>query len=145
MSVSSSNLYSRKIIILLVGIIVVFIFPYGYHIDNGPGPNGIMAITWELPMGRHLTILSALEYFIYYLYRFVVLFAIWKLLIGKISQKRVMLHGWISEFIPVLISIPGILFLNAEGEGYIPIMIPIPFLLIYVIVLIHIVFKRNAL
>lgn len=120
-----------RMVMIVIAIIVVFIFPYGYHVDLGPGPNGLMAIAWEFPETYGLMILTALEYFIYYLYRLVVLQAIWKFSLGKMKPKRLMFHGLLSEFIPLLISIPGVLFLNSEGENYIPIMIPIPILLLY--------------
>ncbi|MFW9863271.1 MAG: hypothetical protein ACFFEX_07865 [Candidatus Thorarchaeota archaeon] len=96
-----------------------------------------MAITWEFPEFQVLPEypgimpLTALEYFIYYLYRLVVLNAIWKFSLGRIKSKRLMAHGLVSELIPMFISIPGVLLLNSEGENYIPIMIPIPFLLLY--------------
>jgi hypothetical protein len=144
MSEDSSLPSGMRTTMVLVGIIIVFIFPYGYHVDLGPGPNGFMAITWELPKNGRLVPFSALEYFLYYLYRLVVLGAIWKLSLGKIRPKWVMLHGLIAELIPILISIPGMLFLNADGENYIPIMIPLPLLLLYVIVLVFSVGKRNA-
>lgn len=133
-----------RTMIILIAIIVVFILPYGYHVDNGPGPNGFMAITWELPQNRRIMLFSALEYFIYYLYRLVVLYAIWRFSLGKMKSKRVIFHSLIAEFIPILFNIPAALFLSPEGEGYIPIMIPLPFLLVYVILLIFIIGKRNA-
>jgi hypothetical protein len=144
MSGTSSLPSGMRTIMILVGILVVFVLPYGYHVDLGPGPNGFMAISWELPMNGHLMPFSALEYFIYYLYRLVVLRAIWRLSLGKIGPKRVMFHGLIAEHIPIRISIPGMLFLNTDGENYIPIMIPLPFLLIYVKALVFSVGKRNA-
>ena len=60
------------------------------------------------------------------------------------KSKRVIFHSLIAEFIPILFNIPAALFLSPEGEGYIPIMIPLPFLLVYVILLIVIIGKRNA-
>ncbi|MHA2085581.1 MAG: hypothetical protein ACXABD_17685 [Candidatus Thorarchaeota archaeon] len=139
-----------RTIIIIIGIIVVFIFPYGYHVDIGPGPNGFMAIIWELPEFQVLPeypgimFLTALEYFIYYLYRLVVLNGIWKFAQGTMKSKRLMFHGILSELIPILISIPGFLFLNSEGENYIPIMIPIPFLLLYCALLVLYKLKRNS-
>jgi hypothetical protein len=130
-------------IILLIGILVVFVLPYGYHVDLGPGPNGLMAILWELPEGYGLMLLSALEYFIYYLYRLVVLNGIWKFSLGRMKARRLLAHGLISELIPVLISIPGVLILSPERENYIPIMIPLPFLLLYCAVLVLFVSKRG--
>ena len=134
---------SIRIAIIVIGIIVVFTLPYGYYVDLGPGPNGFMAILWELPEFQILMLLTALEYFIYYLYRLVVLRVIWKFSLGKIRPKRLVFHGLVSELIPILISIPGVLFLSSEGENYIPIMIPIPFLLLYCALLVLYVLKRR--
>ncbi|MFW9794094.1 MAG: hypothetical protein ACFFEE_07330 [Candidatus Thorarchaeota archaeon] len=126
-----------RIIIILIGIIVVFLFPYGYHVDLGPGPSGFMAILWELPEFQILPEypgimpLTALEYFIYYLYRLVVLYVIWKFTLGRMTPRRLLSHGLMAELIPILISIPGILILDSSGHNYIPIMIPIPFLFLY--------------
>ncbi|MFW9892140.1 MAG: hypothetical protein ACFFFO_08060 [Candidatus Thorarchaeota archaeon] len=126
-----------RIAIIVIAIIIVFVLPYGYHVDLGPGPNGFMAILWELPEFQVLPEypgimpLTALEYFIYYLYRLVVLYAIWKFSLGMMKQKRLLTHGILSELIPILISIPGILILDPSGHNYIPIMIPIPILVFY--------------
>ena len=133
----------KRVVIFIIGIIIVFIFPYGYHVDLGPGPNGLMAITWEFPETQNSILLfSALEYFIYYLYRLVVLNAIWKFSRGQMTWKRLIRHGLIAELIPVLISIPGALYLNSDGENYIPIMIPIPFLLLFTVLLV--IYKRKS-
>ncbi len=141
MSVKSSFSSRIRILVVLIGIIIVFIFPYGYHIDLGPGPNGFMAILWELPEFQVLPEypgimpLTALDFFIYYLYRLVVLYAIWKYSLGEMDSKRLVRYGIISELIPVLISIPGMLILDPSGHNYIPIMVPIPFLLLYCLLL----------
>jgi hypothetical protein len=142
----TSNLFSSRFraILVFIGILVVFVLPYGYHVDLGPGPNGLMAILWEFPEGYGIMFLSALEYFIYYLYRLVVLNGIWKFSIGRMKPRRLLFHGLISELIPVFISIPGILILSPDGENYIPIMIPIPFLMLFCTVLVLYVLKRGA-
>jgi hypothetical protein len=134
-----------RVIVILIGILVVFVLPYGYHVDLGPGPNGLMAILWESPEGYGLMFLSALEYFIYYLYRLVVLNGIWKFSLGRMKARRLLVHGLISELIPILISIPGLLILSPEGENYIPIMIPIPFLMLYCTILVLYVLKRGGM
>jgi len=56
-----------------LGLVMVVAAPYGYHLDFGPGPHGFTAIAWELPHRHSLQLFSALEYFPYYLYRFVAL------------------------------------------------------------------------
>ncbi|MFX1286030.1 MAG: hypothetical protein ACFFB5_20470 [Promethearchaeota archaeon] len=140
---ANSKLNPRiRIIMMTIAIIIVFVFPYGIHIDLGVGPSGVMAILWEyrefqVAAGDPDTLfLTALEYFIYYLYRFVVLYMIWKYTLGKEQPKKVIFHGLICELISLLIDIPAVLFREpGTGHNYIPIMIPIPFLLIYCIIL----------
>ena len=115
----------------ILSILIVFLAPYGYHIDLGPGSNGIFAILWDLQVYYGFQIFESLEYLPYYIFRFVVLFEVIKFFRDKISKKHLLIFGIIAEIIPLLISIPGILFLSSEGENYIPIMISIPILLIY--------------
>jgi hypothetical protein len=141
----------RKIV-MVITIVIVFVFPYGFHIDIGVGPNSVMAILWEyrefqvaagLP---DILFLSALEYFIYYLYRFVVLYVIWNYTLGKETPKKVIIHGLICELILLIIDFPAVLYREpGTGHNYIPIMIPIPFLLIYCIILVYLSYYcKNA-
>ncbi len=123
-----------QIIFVVIFILIVLIAPYGYHIDLGPGPNGIFAILWDIQVYYGFQILESLEYFPYYIFRFVVLYEVFRFFKEKISKKRFLLFGFISDMIPLLLSIPGVLFLSPEGENYIPIMISIPILLAFCIV-----------
>jgi len=143
LDLSNSELPPRiRRIVMIITIIIVFVFPYGIHIDLGVGPSVEMAILWEyrefqvaagLP---DILFLTALEYFIYYLYRFGVLRVIWKYTLGKEKPKRVIYHGLTCELILILIDIPAVLFCEpGTGHNYIPIMIPVPFLLIYSVLL----------
>ena len=111
-------------------LLVVLIIPYGYHIDLGPGPNGLFSVLWDSSDHYGLRLFASLEYFPYYLFRFIVFYVVIKYINNKSSKKRLLLYGLIAELIPLLISIPGALFLNPEGENYIPIMISIPILLL---------------
>ena len=119
----------------ILAIIIVFVFPYGYAIDLGPGPNLCLAISWEYQESGILLFFTALEYFPYYLYRFVVLYSIWKYSLGREKTRKLVIHASICVSISVLLSIPAALFLSPSGEGYLPIMIPLPFLLLYCILL----------
>ena len=141
----TASLFNTRVrtIIIIIAIIVVFIVPYAYHVDLGPGPNGFFAILWEIPDGRNFMILTAFEYFIYYLYRLVVLNALWKFTLGKMSRKRLMLHGLVAEIIPVLLSIPAALFLSSEGENFLPISIPISILLMLTSLVVFYDMKRE--
>ena len=126
-----------QIILGVIFILIVLIAPYGYHIDLGPGPNGIFAIIWDIQVYYGFQIFESLEYFPYYIFRFVVLYEVFKFFREKISKKRFLIFGFIAEMIPLLISIPGVLFLSPEGENYIPIMISIPTLLLFCIVIVY--------
>lgn len=132
-------LTKNQYLLILFGILsllVILLTPYGFHIDNGPGPNSLMAILWEywdLDVFRWFTVL---EYFPYYIFRFVALFYVMRYIMGTVSKKKAIMMSIVSELISLLISIPGALFLNSDGEGYIPVMISIPILLLYNLILI---------
>ncbi|MFX1508118.1 MAG: hypothetical protein ACFFDC_18690 [Promethearchaeota archaeon] len=147
----TSELPSRiRRIVIIITTIIVFVFPYGFHIDLGPGPSGVMAILWEYREFQvaagdpDILLLTALEYFIYYLYRFVVLYVVCKFTLGNEEPKKVIFHGFMCELILLLIDIPAVLFREpGTGHNYIPIMIPIPFLLIYCIILAYYSYYRK--
>lgn len=132
-------LTKNQYLLILFGILsllVILITPYGFHIDLGPGPNSLMAILWEyrdLDVFRWFTVL---EYFPYYIFRFVALFYVMRYMMGTVSKKKAIMMSIVSELISLLISIPGVLFLNSDGENYIPITISIPILLLYNLILI---------
>ena len=131
----SKNHYTL-FIICIISILVIFLTPYGFSIDLGPGPNSLMAILWEY---RNLSILrwfTVLEYVPYYFFRFIAVYYLIRYISDVVSIKKTIIMVIISELIPLLISIPGILFLNSEGENFIPIMISIPILLLYNVILI---------
>ena len=136
----------NKYLLVLIGIlslVIILLTPYGFHIDLGPGPNSLMAILWEywdLDVFRWFTVL---EYVPYYLFRFVALFYIMRYLVDATTKKRAIIITIISEIIPLLISIPGILILDPSGHNYIPIMIAIPILLLNNLSLIFIYSKRK--
>ena len=136
----------NKYLLVLIGIlslVIILLTPYGFHIDLGPGPNSLMAILWEywdLDVFRWFTVL---EYVPYYLFRFIALFYIMRYLVDAATKKKAIIMSIISEIIPLLISIPGILILDPSGDNYIPIMISIPILFLYNLSLIFIFSKRK--
>ncbi|MFX1569133.1 MAG: hypothetical protein ACFFCV_12280 [Promethearchaeota archaeon] len=126
-----SNNRFKIYLIGLVSLVIVLLTPYGFHIDLGPGPNGLMAILWEYWDFSIIRWFTVLEYFPYYFFRFIVIYYLLKYIMDKATLKKTIIMGIISELIPLLISIPGVLILNQDGENYIPIMISIPILLIF--------------
>lgn len=132
---SPANWRSAQLLLVSLSCLIVFAFPYGYHIDLGPGPNILMAIIWEFPRGRELRFFTALEYFPCFLYRLVALWAIWRFLAGRFEREKVLVHTGLAELLPCLLSVPGAVFLNQEGENFLPIMIPIPLLWFFALLL----------
>jgi hypothetical protein len=126
-------------------MIIVFLVPYAYHIDNGPGPNMTMAILWDVSNYYGFQVLQSLQYFPYYILRIIVLYEIFRLFQEKVSRKKLIIIAIISELIPLILTIPGVLILNSEGEGYVPVMISIPMLLLFVAFLVTLFPRINQI
>lgn len=131
------------IIIGLLAIIIVFFVPFGYHVDLGPGPDTLLAMIWEIPLEPtiySIRFFIALLYRIEYcFFRFFFLLEIILLSIGKFNKIRFILVGIVCELIPLIISIPALFILNNQGENLIPIIWPIPFLLLFDLILVYII------
>lgn len=136
----------NKNLLILIGIIsllIIFLIPYCFEIDLGPGPNRFLAILWEYRGLGGFRWFTVFQYVPVYFFRFVAFFYVMRHLMGIVSKKKAIIMAIVSELIPLLISIPGVLFLNSEGENYIPIMISIPILLLYNLLLIFIFSNRK--
>jgi hypothetical protein len=130
--------------IILLTIIIVFLTPFGYHIDLGPGPNSIIAIIWDYSTEYNIRYFVPLRYYFeYYIFRIVLLFVMIGFLLWKISKKWVLITAGIAELIPLILSIPASIFLNSQGENSSPIIIPIPILLVFITTLIFIINKKK--
>ena len=129
-----------SIIIGILTILIVFLLPFGIHIDLGPGPNSLISMVWEIPFEPawySIRYFSAFQYYIIYcFFRLFFLLDIFLLFIGKFNKIRLFLIGFISEIIPLIISIPSMFILNSQGENLNPIIFPIPFLMIFDLILI---------
>ena len=126
-----SKIQKLHFFIGFISLVIVLLTPYGFSIDLGPGPNSLMAILWEY---RDLSIIrwfTVLEYIPFYFFRFITIYYLGRYILDKVSLKKTIIMGIISELIPLLISIPALLILNQDGENYIPIVISIPILLIF--------------
>ncbi|MHA1932380.1 MAG: hypothetical protein ACW96X_07550 [Promethearchaeota archaeon] len=143
---SLDNKRLKIIVIGLFSIIVVFFVPFGYHVDLGPGPNSLHAMIWEVPLEPawySIRFFIAFQYlFEYCFFRILFLPAVFLFFMGKFSKKLFILVGIINELIPLIISIPASFILNSQGDNLIPIIWPIPFLLIFDLILVQ-VFKRK--
>ena len=136
-----------SIIIVILSIFIVFVLPFGIHLDLGPGPNTLISMVWEIPLEHAwytIRFFSAFRYyFSYCFFRLFFLLEIILLIINKYSKIRFILIGIISELIPLLLSIPALYILNSQGNNMLPIIFPIPFLFTFDIILALIFLKRR--
>ncbi|MEE9377387.1 MAG: hypothetical protein V3V33_05050 [Candidatus Lokiarchaeia archaeon] len=129
-----------SILIVILTILVVFFLPFGVQIDLAPqGPNSLVSMVWEIPLEPawySIRYFSAFQYyFSYCFFRIFFMIDIFLLFIGKFNKKRFFLIGIISEIIPLMIAIPSMFILNSHGDNLYPIIFPIPFLLIFDLIL----------
>ncbi len=143
-----SNQRLKIIIVGILSILVVFIIPFGYQMDLGPGPNSILSMVWEVPLTPawySIRFFSAFQYhFMYCFFRIFFLIEVILFFKGKFNEIRFISVGVISELIPLIISIPATFILNSHGDNLIVIIWPIPFLLIFDIILVQLI-KREKL
>jgi hypothetical protein len=127
-------------IIYLIALIVVLLIPYGYHLDLGPGPDGIEAFIWEI-YGIGDTVVVRIKsssrlYLGYCAFRIIALLVIIIYYHSKLKKIFVLLAGVITELIPFSLSMYSLSNLNDQGENLLPIIFPFPILLLYIIILI---------
>lgn len=136
-----------SIIIVILSVLIVFVLPFGIHLDLGPGPNSLISMVWEIPLDPAwytIRFFSAFRYyFSYCFFRLFFLLEIILLIFNKYNRIRFILIGAISELIPLLLSIPALYILNSQGNNMFPIIFPIPFLFIFDIFLALIFLKKR--
>ena len=136
---------------LSIGIlfaVLVFVLPFGYGLDLGPGPDNIRALAWEymdapwfsgfriVPIG---TFLGSLPYTFT---RFILLCFIIRYCLGKASRKAVIIAGIVNELFPMAVS--GVLIAGwllgwtqpppPISDHWFPIYISIPLLFIFTLI-----------
>jgi hypothetical protein len=114
--------------------IFVFLVPYAYHIDLGPGPDSLVAMLWDLrfdtPVPFYIVLRTLEIFFEYNFVRILFLIVFFIFLSGKLHEKFVIIAGFITELAILIISLPRFYILNPQGDNLFPILIPIPTLLV---------------
>jgi hypothetical protein len=146
---------------LVIGIalaILVFLLPFGYGLDLGPGPDCVRALIWEyidapwfsgfriVSMGTFLTSL------LYAFPRFIFLYQIIRYYLNRTSRRPLILMGVASELFPPLLSavrtVGWLLGWTQPppplSDHWFPIYVPIPLLLILSLVLVFVLPPRTA-
>jgi hypothetical protein len=148
--------------VLMVGIVVitglVFLLPFGYGLDLGPGPDYVRALVWEYidaPWFSGFRIVSVgtfLASLLYTLPRFIFLYQMIRYYLNKATKKTLILTGIASEVFPPLVSavrIAGWLLGWTQpppplSDHWFPIYVPIPLLLIFGLGLVFVLPSRAA-
>lgn len=138
----SKNQY-KFYIIGIISLLVILLTPYGIDIDIGPGPVRLLAILWEYFALAVIRWFTVLIYFPFYIFRFITFYYVIKYILGTVSKKKVITMSIVSELIPLVFSIIGLIFPDPTGEPYINTVIPIPILLLYNFIIISIWNKAN--
>ena len=137
------------IIIGFLTILVVFFLPFGIHIDLGSGPNSIVSMVWEVPLSSawySIRFFTAFQYYLVFcFFRLIFVVDIFLLLFGRFNKKRFISIGVISELIPLALSIPALFILNYQGDNLFPIIFPIPFLMIFDLIVFFIINQLNLI
>ncbi|MFX0038511.1 MAG: hypothetical protein ACFFB9_08320 [Promethearchaeota archaeon] len=137
------------IIIGVLTILIVFLLPFGIHIDLGPGPNSIVSMIWEVPLSPawySIRFFTAFQYYLAYcFFRLIFVVEIFLLIIGKFNKKLFISIGLISELIPLILSIPAMFILNSQGDNLFPIILPVPFLIICNLIIVYLTNKLNLI
>ena len=148
---SGSNLVKESpgiaILMIVISFIVVLFIPFGIQIDLGPGPDSLVSIFWEIPLQpawytiRFFT--GFQYYFLFCFFRIFVLICFLFLIFGKFNWNFLIPLAVISELIPLALSIPAFFILNPEGDNLYHIIVPIPILLAYIWMLMHLIRKKD--
>ena len=135
------------VILLVTSTIVVLFIPFGIQIDLGPGPNSLVSIIWELSLEqswytiRYFTGIK--YYFLFDFFRIIFLGYIIFSIFVIYNERKLIKLSVISEVIPLVLSIPGFLFRNADGDNLSYIILPTPFLILYTLIIILILRKSK--
>ncbi len=141
-------LKSKLLLLEIIAILYIFLVPYAYHFDLGPGPNSLVAMLWDvrfdIPEVYFIFIRPLWYYTSYNIIRTLFLIVTYIFLIGKIRTMYYIISGIITDLLVLLISIPAMYILNSQGENLLPILIPIPTLFLFDLVLAFIMIKMNS-
>ncbi len=132
-----------SIIIGILTILVVFFLPFGIMIDLAPqGPNSIVSMIWEVPLNPawySIRFFSAFQfYFEFCVFRLIFVIYVFLIIVGKYNynKKWFILSGAFSELIILVLSIPRIFIRNSQGDNLFVIIFPIPFLMIFDLIIV---------
>jgi hypothetical protein len=124
---------------------LALILPFAYHIDVGPGPDSIRAMTWDYIEASWYTSFRLWDPFDTLPYTFLrLIFAV--LVVGvfanKITMRRALIVGCLSELQPIAVSVLLMYLIDWPRDPQVPLYIPIP-LMFLMGVIVLLLLNRN--
>jgi len=128
-------------------LLLALVLPFAYHIDVGPGPDSIRAMSWEYIEASWYSgfrLWDPFDTIPYTILRLAFAVMIARAIVGKSTIQRAMLVGLLAELEPVAISAPLTYLIDWPGHPQVPLYIPIPvFFLVGGLILLFIRWKNS--
>lgn len=147
MSETASERSLGFLIILAIMMILALALPFAYHVDVGPGPDSIRAMTWDYIESTWYTgfrFWNPLDTLPYTILRLVFAFYLASACLGNVTAKKAILIGILAELQPIIVSAPLVYFIEWSGDPLIPLYIPIPTLLVIGTIIVLIIKRKYA-
>ena len=152
-SIKSKLGLPQAYIVLLILLAVAILFPFGYALDLGPGPNSVRALVWQYIDApwfsgfRFVRFGQVLEAIFYTLPTYFFIFQLVKLYRTSLRPKRMRLVGVLSALFPGVVSL---LLVIGWLQGWtqppppvsdhrFPIYIPIPAVVVVAVILLRLI------
>lgn len=114
-------------------LVLALFLPFAYHMDVGPGPDSIRAMTWEYIEASWYSgfrLWDPLDTLPYTTLRLVFAILVARTLVGASSLRRTIFIGLLGEIQPIAVSAPLIYLIDWPGDPLVPLYIPIPIFLL---------------
>ena len=152
-SIKSKLGLPQAYIVLLILLAVAILFPFGYALDLGPGPNSVRALVWQYIDApwfsgfRFVRFGQVLEAILYTIPTYFFIFQLVKLYRTSLRPKRMRLVGVLSALFPGVVSL---LLVIGWLQGWtqppppvsdhrFPIYIPIPAVVVVAVILLRLI------
>jgi hypothetical protein len=109
--------------------VLALFLPFAYHMDVGPGPDSIRAMTWdyiEASWYSGFRLWDSLDTLPYTVLRLAFTVMVARAIVGKSTIQKAMLVGILAELQPVVISASLTYLIAWPGNPQVPLYIPIP-------------------
>lgn len=141
---STSETAVRFSILTTFMLVVVLVLPFAYRVDIGPGPDSIRAMTWdyiEASWYSGCRFWNPFDVLPYTFLRLIFAVMLTRAYLGRTTAKKTLLVGILAELQPFLVSAPLVFLIDwPGGDPWVPLYVPLPFMLALGVILL-LIFK----